>query len=233
MTLPLAAVNELALAVFGVVLLTTLAITYWASKRTRTATEFWAAGRGISGVQNGFAMAHDLWSNVVRKGKASEREEVRVGRVAAIGLGVAAILLSILGGEAFNVSLLIGLAFAVVASTNLPALVLALLWPRFNTTGAVAGIVGGLTVAVLFIIMSPDVWPGPPEDSPVQLSNPAIASIPAGFLCCWLVTLLGKERGETRSYHELHVRAETGLGSEGSVELAEPGPEPQTVGAGR
>ena len=58
----LAAVNGLALAVFGVVLLMTLAITYWASKRTSTATEFWAAGRGISGVQNGFAIAGDYLS---------------------------------------------------------------------------------------------------------------------------------------------------------------------------
>ena len=178
------------------------------------------------------AMAHDLWSNVVRKGQASEQEEVRVGRIAAAGLGIVAITLAILAGKAFNVSLLIGLAVAIGASTNLPTLIFALWWRRFNTTGAITGIAGGLTVAVLLIVMSPDVWPGPPGDSPVQLSNPAIVSVPAGFLCCWLGTILSKEHGETRTYHELHVRAETGLGSEGSIELSEPEPELEPVGGG-
>jgi cation/acetate symporter len=164
------------------------------------------------------AMAHDLWSAVVRRGKADEREEVRVARFAALGLGAVAIVFSILGGEAFNVSILIGLAFAVAASTNLPALVFALMWPRFNTTGAIVGITGGLVVSVTIIALSPAVWPGPDsEGSPIPLTNPAIVSIPAGFLFCWLGTILSKERGETRTFHELHVRAETGIGAEGAV----------------
>jgi len=160
------------------------------------------------------AVAHDVWTSVVRKGEADEREEVRVARTAAAGLGVLAILASILAGQAFNVSILVGLAFAVAASANLPALLMALFWPRFNTTGAVAGVIGGLLVSLVMIVLSPAVWPGPDgEGSPVGLSNPAIVSIPAGFLCCWLGTMLGHERGVARSYHELHVRAETGIGA--------------------
>ena len=74
------------------------------------------------------AMAHDLWTSVVRKGQADEKEEISVARIAVLGLGAVAIGVSILGGESFNVSILIGLAFAVAASTNLPALLFALFW---------------------------------------------------------------------------------------------------------
>jgi cation/acetate symporter len=160
------------------------------------------------------AVAHDVWTSVVRRGEADEREEVRVARAAAVGLGVLAIVASILAGQAFNVSILVGLAFAVAASANLPALLMALFWPRFNTTGAVAGVLGGLLVSLLIIVLSPPVWPGPDgAGSPIALTNPAIVSIPAGFLCCWLGTMLSRERGAERTYHELHVRAETGIGA--------------------
>jgi cation/acetate symporter len=132
--------------------------------------------------------------------------------VAALGLGVVAIVISVLAGEGFNVSLLVGLAFAVAASSNLPALVFALFWKRFNTTGAVAG---GLLSSLVLIALSPAVWPGPDgEGSPIPLTNPAIVSIPFGILCSVLGTLLSRERAAERTYHELHVRAETGLGAE-------------------
>ena len=121
---------------------------------------------------------------------------------------------SILAGETFNVSILVGLAFAVAASANLPALLMALFWPRFNTTGAIVGVLGGLLVALIVIVLSPPVWPGPDgEGSPIPLANPAIISIPAGFFACWLGTVLSKERGAERSYDELRVRAETGIGA--------------------
>jgi cation/acetate symporter len=165
------------------------------------------------------AMAHDLWSNVVRHDRESEHEEVLVARVAAVALGVLAILASILGGESFNVSILVGLAFAVAASANLPALLLALFWPRFNTMGAICGVIGGLVVSIVMIVLSPAVWPGlDSEGSPIPLANPALVSFPLGFLFCWLGTVLSSERETERSYHELHVRAETGVGSEGAGE---------------
>ena len=158
------------------------------------------------------AVAHDLWSNVVRRGEVSEREEVRVARFVSVGLGVLAIVVSIMAGEEFNVSVLVALAFAVAASANLPALLCALFWPRFNTLGAVMGIIGGLLTALILIVLSPDVWPG--EDSPVGLTNPAIVSIPAGFLFCWLGTKLSRaDEAPEVAYHELHVRAETGIGA--------------------
>ena len=82
-------------------------------------------------------MSHDIWSNIVRKGKESDKEEVVVARIAAISIGVIAIVVAVIGGEGLNVSFMVGLAFAVAASANFPALLLALTWRRFNTTGAV------------------------------------------------------------------------------------------------
>ena len=100
------------------------------------------------------------------------------------------------------------------ASANLPALVMALFWPRFNTTGAITGVAGGLIVSLVVIVLSPPVWPGADGDgSPIPLSNPAIISIPVGFISCWLGTMLSTEHAEVRSYHELHVRSETGIGA--------------------
>ena len=82
------------------------------------------------------AVAHDLWSNVIRKGHDSEHEEVVVAKVAALGIGILSIVVAIAGGAGFNVTVLVGLAFCIAASANLPALLFALFWPRFNTTGA-------------------------------------------------------------------------------------------------
>ena len=145
-------------------------------------------------------------------GTATEQEEVKVARIAALALGMIAIVVSILAGETFNVSILVGLAFAVAASANLPVLVISLFWSRFNTTGAIAGVGGGLFTALLLIVLRPPVWPEPDgEGSPIPLANPAIISIPAGFLACGLGTVLSRERRPSAA--ELHVRAETGLGS--------------------
>ena len=165
------------------------------------------------------AVAHDLWSNVVRKGHDSEREEVWVAKIASIGIGVLAIVVAIAGGSGFNVSALVGLAFCVAASANFPALLFALFWPRFNTAGAVTGILTGVLSSLVLIVMSAPVWPGADSDtgSPLGslgLDNPAIFCIPLGFLGCWLGTVLSTEKGNERSFHELYVRAETGLGAE-------------------
>jgi cation/acetate symporter len=161
-------------------------------------------------------VAHDLYNSVIKHGQATERQEVMVGRIAAVGVAGVAIVLALLAGPAFNIQFLVGLAFSVAASANFPALLLAILWRRFNTTGAVVGVASGLIASVTLIILSPAVWPGPDhEGGPFPLSNPAIVSIPLGFLGCYVGTLLGSPEGQ-RSYDELRVRAETGIGSEGS-----------------
>ena len=165
------------------------------------------------------AVAHDVWSNVVRRGReVSEREELVVAKVAAASFGILTIIVAIAGGSGFNVSALVGLVFCIASSANFPVLLLALYWERFNTTGAIAGMVGGVTASVGLILLSAPVWPGPDsEGSPLgslALDNPAIYSVPIGFACCYLGTVLSQERGARRTYQELHVRSETGLGAE-------------------
>ena len=86
------------------------------------------------------AFSHDIWSSIVRKNQDSEHEEVMVARIAAFAIGVIAIIIAVIGGSGLNVSFMVGLAFAVAASANFPALLLALTWRRFNTTGAITGV---------------------------------------------------------------------------------------------
>ncbi len=164
------------------------------------------------------AVSHDVWSNIIRKGKESEHEEVIVAKIAAISIGLIAITVAVIGGSGLNVSFMVGLAFAVAASANFPALLLALTWRRFNTVGAVTGVLFGVISSIALVIVSPKVWPGADTvtTSPIgwELSNPGIVSIPLGFLGCWLGTVLSSERGNEHTYHELYVRSETGLGSE-------------------
>ena len=105
-------------------------------------------GRRASCSRRPGAVAHDIWSNIIRKGKDSEHEEVlgradRGGRRSARSRSSIAII----GGEGLNVSFMVGLAFAVAASANFPALLLALTWRRFNTTGAVTGVLFGVDLA--------------------------------------------------------------------------------------
>jgi cation/acetate symporter len=162
------------------------------------------------------AVAHDIWGSVIKRRQVEEHEEVRVGRFAAITVGAIAIVLAILAGKGFNIQFLVGLAFSVAASANFPALLLALTWRRFNTAGALLGIGVGLVASIALIIMSPTVWPGPDsQGGPFPLQNPAIVSIPLGFIACWLGTVLSS-RTATEHYAELRVRSETGYGAEGA-----------------
>lgn len=164
------------------------------------------------------AVAHDVWSNVIRKGSDSENEEVFVARIAAFSIGAISIAIAIIGGSDLNVSYMVGLAFAVAASANFPALLLALTWRRFNTTGAVTGVTVGVVSSVGLVLTGPDVN----ADNPlVNLTQPAIISVPLGFLGCILGSLLSKEEGKAeRGFDELYVRSETGLGAEVPIEGA-------------
>ena len=180
------------------------------------------------------AIAHDLWRNVL--GRGSEEGERKVARVASIGVGAAAILGTLAIGSGFNVTVLVSMAFVFAASANFPPLLLALLWRRFNTTGALTGIAFGIVASIVMIVLSPPVWPGPDsQGSPSPLTFPGLVTIPIGFLGCWLGTMLSKEETATeRSYDELLVRSETGIGSEGGPEPRRSGrferrPEPSTV----
>ena len=103
------------------------------------------------------AFSHDLFVGVIRHGQASEKEEVKVAKIATVGLGIFAILLGILF-KGQNVAFLVGLTFAIAASANFPALLMSIMWKKFTTAGAVWSIYSGLAVATILLILSPTVW---------------------------------------------------------------------------
>ncbi|MDA8423988.1 MAG: sodium/solute symporter [Nitrospiraceae bacterium] len=103
------------------------------------------------------ALSHDLYVGVIRRGVANEKEEVKVAKIATVGLGICAILLGILF-KGQNVAFLVGLTFAIAASANFPALLMSIMWKKFTTYGAVTSIYTGLIVAVVLLILSPTVW---------------------------------------------------------------------------
>ena len=176
------------------------------------------------------SVAHDLYANVIRRGKATERDEIQVARGAAFAIGAVAILLAI-PAQNLNIAFLVALAFAVAASGNVPALILNLFWRRFNTQGAVWSIYGGLASAVVLVFFSPVVsgkvdpatgenlalFPASVDFSWFPLENPGIVSIPLGFLFGIIGTLTSRDRTAEEKYDELEVRALTGAGAEKAV----------------
>ena len=168
------------------------------------------------------SVAHDLYANVIKKGKATEKQELVVVRIAAFGIGAIAILLAI-PAQRLNIAFLVALAFAVAASANLPALLFNLFWRRFNTLGATFSIYGGLLCAVILVLFSPVVSGTPTSLAPnadfawFPLRNPGIVSIPFGFLCGIVGTLISKDISSQDRYNELEVRSLTGAGAEKAV----------------
>ncbi|KJS60579.1 acetate permease [Streptomyces rubellomurinus] len=148
----------------------------------------------------------------------SEREEVRVARISAVGIGAAAIAISLFAQQ-LNVAFLVGLAFAVAASANLPVLLYSLFWSRFTARGAVWSVYGGLVPAIVLVFFSPVVsgtkvalFPGI-DFHWFPLENPGIVSIPLGFLAGWLGTVTSPEPADADRFAELEVRALTGAGA--------------------
>jgi cation/acetate symporter len=126
--------------------------------------------------------------------------------------------------RSLNVAFLVGLAFAVAASANLPVIVFSVFWKRFNTAGAVAGLGIGLVSSIALILVSPSVMDPNGKalitaDPLFPLKNPGIVSIPLGFLAAWLGTLLSsRDESAESKFAELTVRAHTGLGAEKATE---------------
>ncbi|MEV6946621.1 cation acetate symporter [Streptomyces sp. NPDC051172] len=158
--------------------------------------------------------AHDLYGEVIRKGRAKQTEELLVARLAAAVIGVLAMLLALVSWGA-NTATLAFLAFAIAASALLPTLVYTLFWRRFTPTGALLGLCGGLLCSVLLVVFSPVVSSTPASLYPdadfawFPLQNPGIVSIPAGFLLGWLGTVLSRPEVPD-TYDEFEVRALVG-----------------------
>ncbi|MET7525997.1 cation acetate symporter [Streptomyces sp. NPDC005248] len=164
------------------------------------------------------SFAHDIYANVIRKGRATEKEEVRAAKWATVAIGIVSIGLGALARD-LNVAGLVALAFAVAASANLPTILYSLFWKRFTTQGALWSIYGGLASSVLLVLFSPVVSSKPTSMFPdvdfawFPLENPGLISIPLGFLLGWLGSLLSKEEADKGKYAELEVKSLTGVGA--------------------
>ncbi|EIT71925.1 MULTISPECIES: cation acetate symporter [Hydrocarboniphaga] len=163
------------------------------------------------------AIAHDLYARVIRKGTATEGEEMKVSRYATIGLGLVAVLLGILF-ENQNVAFLVGLTFGIAASANFPVLILSMYWRGLTTQGALWGGLAGLISAVGLVVLSKAVWVAVlGHAQPLfPYEQPALFSMPLAFFVTWLVSRLdhsARAERERLAFDEQAVRAETGIGS--------------------
>ncbi|MBV8117482.1 MAG: cation acetate symporter, partial [Candidatus Eremiobacteraeota bacterium] len=156
------------------------------------------------------AFAHDIWFNLIRNAKGDESEQLFIARATAVVVGALAIAFSILL-RGFNVAFLVGLAFAIAASANVPVILLSLSWRRFSRGGAIAGMVSGLVASLALIAISP-VTMGAHAIFP--LDNPALVSIPIGFAGAIAGTLLTRDPSAEAMFDQLQVRATIGLGAE-------------------
>lgn len=170
------------------------------------------------------SFAHDIYASVLKKGKVDERKQVRVSRITAVVIGVLAIGLGILANGQ-NIAFLVALAFAVAAAANLPTILYSLFWRRFNTTGALWSMYGGLISTIVLIVFSPAV--SGTKTSMITgadfhwfpLSNPGIVSIPLAFVLGVVGTYVGGrgEQADNAKAAEMEVRALTGVGAEKAI----------------
>ena len=169
------------------------------------------------------SVAHDIYHSIIRDGKSTEEEQVRVSRITVVVIGVVSIILGILAmGQ--NVAFLVALAFAIAASANLPTILYSLYWKEFNTTGALASMYTGLVCALVLIIFSPAVS-GTDKSMFTNvdfhwfpLNNPGLISIPAAFIAGFIGTKLGKPDNFDDLQAEMEVRSLTGVGVEAPVD---------------
>jgi len=163
------------------------------------------------------AISHDLYARVVMKGKANETSELRVSKIASIGLGIVAITLGILF-ERMNVAFMVGLAFGIAASANFPVLILSMYWPGLTTRGAIVGGYAGLISAVVLVVLSKLVWVSVLGNAQAifPYDQPALFSMPLAFLVTIIVSKLDRSRAaeaEKKAFADQYVRAQTGYGA--------------------
>jgi len=170
------------------------------------------AGLTLSGAA---ALSHDVWVNAVKGGHASETEQLRVARIAALILGILAILLGITF-QGQNVAYMVGLTFSIAASANFPALMLAIFWRRLTTWGAVAAMVAGTVSTLVLLYCGPtiqvdilkhDIAEVSKEWWFFPLKNPCLITMTLSFLSGIVVSLLKREPAAEAGFAEVERRA--------------------------
>ena len=166
------------------------------------------------------AISHDLYARVIKKGSATSEQELKVTRMASVGLGIAAIVLGIAFKDQ-NVLFLVALAFGVASSVNFPVLILSMYWKGLTTRGALWGGIAGLVSSVGLVILSPTVWVKifGNKAAIFPYDHPAIVSMSLAFFVTWLLSVTDKSeraKREAAAFEEQYIRAQTGLGAEGA-----------------
>jgi cation/acetate symporter len=166
------------------------------------------------------AISHDIYARVIRKGSATEKEEIRVSRFATIGLGMLAIVLGILF-EKMNIAFMVGLAFGVAAAANFPVLILSMYWKGLTTRGALWGGYGGVISAVLFVLFSKSVWVDVLGNKAALFpyTQPALFAMPIAFIFAYIFSKSDtgpRSKLEKEAFEDQYVRAQTGFGASGA-----------------
>ncbi|MCW2248818.1 cation/acetate symporter [Azospirillum fermentarium] len=172
------------------------------------------AGLTLAGAS---AVSHDLYANVIKKGKADERSEIRVSRIATLALGVIAITLG-LAFENQNIAFMVALAFGLAASVNFPVLLLSIFWKGMTTRGALVGGFAGLVSCIAMVVVGPTVWVSIfGFAKPIfPYEHPALFSMALAFAGIWLFSVTDKSqraKDEAKAYDYQYIRSETGLGA--------------------
>lgn len=176
------------------------------------------AGLTLAGAS---AVSHDLYASVIKNGKATERDELRVSKITVVILGIVAIALGILF-EKQNIAFMVGLAFSIAASCNFPIIILSMYWSRLTTRGAMIGGWLGLLTAVILMILGPTIWVQilGHEKAIYPYEYPALFSMLAAFIGTWLFSVTDSSlagQQERERFRFQFVRSQTGLGiSQGS-----------------
>ncbi len=177
------------------------------------------AGLTLAGAS---AISHDLYASLFKKEKSGEKTEMRVGKIATIAIGATAILLGI-AFESQNIAFMVGLAFAIAASTNFLVLFLSMYWKKTTATGALLGGTIGLVTAVVLVILGPAVWVDilGNEEPIFPYKYPALFSMSAAFLGIWIFSLLDRSPEaeiERAKFNEQLIRSQTGIGADKATE---------------
>jgi cation/acetate symporter len=178
----------------------------------------------VSGIMISSAstIAHDIFATLVFRSDVQDKRQVRVAKMATVTFGIVAICLA-LAVKSLNVAFLVGLAFAIAASANLPVILLALYWRRFTDAGAVAAVTVGVLTSIGLVLVGPAVIGAHglilKTATPfISLTNPGIVSIPCGFVTGWIVSLFTSAKQPANSFEEQQLRMLSGYGAEGSAQ---------------
>lgn len=176
------------------------------------------SGLAISGAA---AISHDLFVNVCKDGICDAKTEMKVTKIATIGIGLFAIALGIIF-ENQNVAFTVGLAFAIAASVNFPILLLCIYWKNLTTRGAFWGGLLGLVVVLTLVILSPSIWVKSFgfEAAIFPYDHPAIFTMPLTFIAIFIISKLDNSKRaaiDKSGFVAQDFRAQSGIGASEAV----------------